>query len=35
VSHDIFSQKAASDGDDVLTPLVGKLAEAVATQVTK
>lgn len=33
--HDAFSQKANSDGDDVLTPLVGKLAEAVATQVTK
>lgn len=35
VAHDSFSQKAASDGDDVLTPLVGKLAGAVATQVTK
>ncbi|HLW54506.1 MAG TPA: hypothetical protein VKW06_16850 [Candidatus Angelobacter sp.] len=35
VSHDVFSQKANTDGDDVLTPLVGKLAEAVAAQVTK
>ncbi|HEY6308391.1 MAG TPA: hypothetical protein VI488_18245 [Candidatus Angelobacter sp.] len=34
-SHDVFSAKAATDGDDVLTPLVGQLAEAVATQVTK
>jgi hypothetical protein len=35
LSHDVFSAKAASDGDDVLTPLVGKLAEAVAAKVAK
>jgi hypothetical protein len=35
VSHNVFSAKAATDGDDVLTPLVGQLAEAVAGQVTK
>ena len=35
IAHDVFSQKASSDGDDVLTPLIGKLAEAVATQVAK
>jgi hypothetical protein len=35
VSQQVFSQKAETDGDDVLTPLIGKLAEAVATQVTK
>jgi len=35
VSHEVFSAKAVTDGDDVLTPLIGKLAEAVATEVTK
>jgi hypothetical protein len=34
-SHDVFSAKAATDGDDVLTPLVGQLAEAVAAKVAK
>lgn len=34
-SHDVLSAKAATDGDDVLTPLVAQLAEAVAAKVTK
>jgi len=34
-THDILTAKASADGEDILTPLVGKLAEAVAAQVTK